>query len=465
MSVRRTLAEYNAAIEMDSTYALAYFQIGELLKSQGDTNGALEQYRRTLRVDPAFADAYIQIGGVYQDGGDLAKAEENFNLALTAAVNDPRALCVGHHSPGQSRSAARQHRSGHRPLPGSAAGRSAVRRLLLAVGANLPGAGAVRSGVGAIQRGRRTWNQPAPTPSSCWDRCNRASVSWTTPKRICKRQSVWRRPTRAVICGSASFTRAVPVRPGGRDDQQGLDQATDTGDIRLALAAAYRSQQNYDQALEQFNTALAQSPDDADLLAEWASPIRPWATRRRPKEAFNKIAQEAASDPAKIAQALTKLGNTYRDRGDLAVAEERYQQALDTDPSYLGTYLQLAFLYQQQDKADEALAIYQRAVEVAPTDAELRFKLGQAYRAADKLDLAAEQFTQAVALDPTRYRALLELGRILESQGKTADAIDQYAAAVAVNSFDQTACLLLGTAQRKAGTWTRRLNNSASCWS
>ena len=146
----RALAEYNAAIEMDSTYALAYFQIGELLKSQGDINGALEQYRRTLRVDPAYADAYIQIGGTYQDSGDLAKRRGELQRGAQGCGQRPACSRLGHHSSGQPRIAARQHRPRHRPLSGGTAGRSPVRRFLLAIGPGLSGAGAVRSGAGTV---------------------------------------------------------------------------------------------------------------------------------------------------------------------------------------------------------------------------------------------------------------------------------------------------------------------------
>ena len=96
---------------------------------------------------------------------------------------------------------------------------------------------------------------------------------------------------------------------------------------------------------------LAETPDDADVFAELGVTYQAMGDQAQAEEAFNKIAQEAAADPLKIAQALTRLGNTYRDRGELAAAEDRYQEALTTDPTYLGTYLQLAFLYQQQDKA------------------------------------------------------------------------------------------------------------------
>lgn len=53
----------------------------------------------------------------------------------------------------------------------------------------------------------------------------------------------------------------------------------------------------------------------------------------------------------------SRLGNTLRDMGDAAGAEEAYRQALDEDPSLPATYINLAELLWRAGRDDEALSV------------------------------------------------------------------------------------------------------------
>lgn len=120
----------------------------------------------------------------------------------------------------------------------------------------------------------------------------------------------------------------------------------------------------------------------------------------------------------------------------LGQAAERFQQAVDLDPSYAPAYLGLALCYNRggysgnkasYESFPRARAAAQRALELDPGLAEAHAVLGQVMFQADWDWSGAErELTQAIALDPNNADVHEGYGIYLESISRSDAAVEEY---------------------------------------
>jgi tetratricopeptide (TPR) repeat protein len=86
------IAEYRRAIELDSTMALAYSNLGALLQSGGYLAQAESLYLRTIRLRPDYALAWNNLAIVRYRRGDGSGALQAFRRAIELKPDDAGAL-------------------------------------------------------------------------------------------------------------------------------------------------------------------------------------------------------------------------------------------------------------------------------------------------------------------------------------------------------------------------------------
>jgi tetratricopeptide (TPR) repeat protein len=87
------------------------------------------------------------------------------------------------------------------------------------------------------------------------------------------------------------------------------------------------------------------------------------------------------------------------------------------EPSNAQPRAQLANLYFDAERYDEAITWYTEALKLAPNDVNVRTDLGVCYYYLNQPDKALEQFDQSLKLDPDHVKTLLNLG-IVRAFGK-----------------------------------------------
>jgi tetratricopeptide (TPR) repeat protein len=87
------------------------------------------------------------------------------------------------------------------------------------------------------------------------------------------------------------------------------------------------------------------------------------------------------------------------------------------EPSNAQPRAQLANLYFDAERYDEAITWYSEALKLAPGDVNVRTDLGVCYYYLNQPDKALEQFDQSLKLDPNHVKTLLNLG-IVRAFGK-----------------------------------------------
>ncbi len=123
-----------------------------------------------------------------------------------------------------------------------------------------------------------------------------------------------------------------------------------------------------------------------------------------------------------------KIGDATWKKGDEAGAEAAYKQAIAADPKIADSYAQLASLYNQQKKFDQAAEMSKKANELSGAgtagggNASVVFNQGIIFWNQSKVPEAKAQFEQAVKMDPTLADAHYWLGMALINEGDMSGA-------------------------------------------
>ncbi|HTO41321.1 MAG TPA: tetratricopeptide repeat protein [Rhizomicrobium sp.] len=139
-------------------------------------------------------------------------------------------------------------------------------------------------------------------------------------------------------------------------------------------------------------------------------------------EQFERALGLAPDDP----RVLFALGNTARDLGLSAAAEEFYTRVLAQEPQRLEVLVNLANLLRAGGKAREAVARLEPFVGRLGDAPELWLALGAAYRDMGSTEDAEENFREALAHRPDYAPALCNLADILADRGQTDEALALY---------------------------------------
>jgi len=123
--------------------------------------------------------------------------------------------------------------------------------------------------------------------------------------------------------------------------------------------------------------------------------------------------------PPQQAAAANASGGASTTRA--AVLDETQVTALktvaDRDPKNATPRVQIANLYFDAEKYDDAIKWYGEALALAPNDVNVSTDLGVCYYYTNQADKALEQFAKSLKLDPKHAKTLLNVG-IVRAFGK-----------------------------------------------
>ncbi len=259
---------------------------------------------------------------------------------------------------------------------------------------------------------------------------------------------------------------------------------------RIALGDAYLGQGDVGAALQQWETALADLPDDDALLVRLARNYE--AAGRYPEAvgALNALARLRGSDatvyyrlavltaatspadaPARLAivaelspelapltqllinairdgqatgdDAVTfaKVGYAFETLGEWRLAEEALTRAVTLDPTYGEAWAYLGLALDQQGK--DGLSAYEEALALSPDSMVAQFFTGLYWRRLGDSATALTYLKAAFALDPTNPAIAAEIGAAYGAVGDLLSAEEWLTDAVNLDETDGRWWLLL----------------------
>src|SRR5499427_207012 len=136
------------------------------------------------------------------------------------------------------------------------------------------------------------------------------------------------------------------------------------------------------------------------------------------------IASQTASYSNPPAPAATQASAPAPSQGQAppaAVLDEAkvnaFKSMIDREPANVTPRAQLANLYFDAERYDDAIKWYTEALKLAPNDVNLSTDLGVSYYYTNQADRALEQFDKSLKMDPKHAKTLLNLG-IVRAYGK-----------------------------------------------
>ena len=248
----------------------------------------------------------------------------------------------------------------------------------------------------------------------------------------------------------------------------------DSYNALVALAGVFRQDAQHDRAIQTYEKAIAEKPDDATALAalagllsdrgdkagararyEAALPhIKADATREQTLRTLLSLsldlndldaAKRYHAELVKRAQgsffARAELGRELLTRGQYAKAEAEFREVLRSatgDNRAMAPALRdLGHALAKQKKSDEALPVLKRALQAAGDQSGLRREvfdiIVEVYRAKDNLP---ELITLLEQERPNDFERLALLGSLYEETGRVKDALATYKKALGVKQND-----------------------------
>jgi tetratricopeptide (TPR) repeat protein len=166
---------------------------------------------------------------------------------------------------------------------------------------------------------------------------------------------------------------------------------------------------NFQQAVFQFEQALAAEPEMRDALAQpYAQALEAQAAsilKVEPDEAEQLLLTARGFDPASP-QVHTRLGLLYINRKDYEKALDAYQTAVKLDARQADAFFNLGYIYAVTKNYAKAQEMYTRAVELSPAFLdEALFNLAVVQQQLGKRRECIENLKRAVEINPENRQA------------------------------------------------------------
>lgn len=129
----------------------------------------------------------------------------------------------------------------------------------------------------------------------------------------------------------------------------------------------------------------------------------------KPEDRHTTTAMEA---PAPNSYYYYTEAQILKNRGDTVAAEKLMSQAMESDPDDITVRRELAMLYLQNEKENEALELLQGVLQDAPGDVSTLLILGRIYQNQKDLEQTKEIYEEVLKQDPDQEDIYLLLGNL-----------------------------------------------------
>ena len=196
--------------------------------------------------------------------------------------------------------------------------------------------------------------------------------------------------------------------------------------LRRRLAHAYEVTQNWQTALEEWNSILIDSayPDQAAELDDLHATANCALQAGQPIPAIH-ASQRALTLAANDGLAYSYLGQAYIQQHDTERGFEYLRKATQISPSQPACWLALADHLTQQDQIHPAIESLQAAIQFIPNNHQLLFAIGRLQMNAGNPSQAINLLQRAVSLKPDEDSYRYALSLVLNQLGRASDALHE----------------------------------------
>jgi tetratricopeptide (TPR) repeat protein len=162
------------------------------------------------------------------------------------------------------------------------------------------------------------------------------------------------------------------------------------------------------KAEKAFNAALGVDPDHLKSLVNLS---RVLIEQKRYDDALNTLMRAGDIEPTSN-EVHRLLGRAYHAQGKTDDAVDAYRHAIELDEKDVWSMNNLALLFLEQKRAEEAMPLLLKATELRKDVAAFHNNLGMALEHTRRFKDAAEAYNDALSADPDYEKAKLNLARV-----------------------------------------------------
>jgi tetratricopeptide (TPR) repeat protein len=145
-------------------------------------------------------------------------------------------------------------------------------------------------------------------------------------------------------------------------------------------------------------------------------------------------------------------GVQTRNTAQLGQAESLYRQCLAYNPNHVDCHRGLAVLLAQTQRVDQAFELMKNWTVTSPQSADARVELARLYEEYGDLRTAELQLQQALQLDLNNSRVHASLGSVKEKMGDLPQALANYQRSYTLNTFQPGVPERIATLQQRVGS-------------
>lgn len=192
--------------------------------------------------------------------------------------------------------------------------------------------------------------------------------------------------------------------------QEALTQNPTDGVLRMKLARTMDKLGQYDDAVVQYNEALANSKGDMEILY-----------------ALERIYLKKLAQTPSDAELNANIGAIKQAQGDLETALSYYGKAEQINPSNITTRLNVGTLFQQRKEYAKAIKSYDSVLSLYPNNTQALLYKAQVYSEMGDKKQALELYKKVLTLDPANMIAKSEVTEVMKATLSPAELTDYLA--------------------------------------
>jgi tetratricopeptide (TPR) repeat protein len=192
-------------------------------------------------------------------------------------------------------------------------------------------------------------------------------------------------------------------------------------EVILQVIQVYVDPKKFDDALYLLNGMLKAAPDSADLHHLKGFSLFGLKKKVEALPEFRQVTPESRF----YQDAVVHIAFILQEQGKAEEAIEQLQAAAQKNPENAEIKYYLASVYEEAGRFDEAESHLQQALEKDPDNPRYYFRLGVVYDKQKKKEASIEAMRKAIALDPKNASALNYLGYTYADLGQNLDEAEQ----------------------------------------
>ena len=194
-------------------------------------------------------------------------------------------------------------------------------------------------------------------------------------------------------------------------------------------AACYQAIGKLDDAVKNFEKALAIKPDYAEAQYNLGITLRELGQIDDAIKSYEKALAIKHGYP----DAHNNLGNIFLERNQLDAAANHFEWAVAFKPDFAEAYNNLGIVHRERNQPYEAIENFEKAVAIKDDYEQGQLNLGHTLQEVRKLDEAIKRYEKVLAINPNYAQAHLNLGLVHQECGQVDEAVKKFEKTLATN--------------------------------